>query len=190
MQNVIRNLTIVLVTSGAIKTWQSGETIATSDLNANFSHIHNKMVGGHGARLVNADVVNNTLTGNKLVDYTLQNTQIADGGISSYKLVYGAGIAKSFVAIYGACNCAPVCACTMNNAYNMTSVSHTATGVYRVTWNWTATNTPMVLVSDNLTGVRCYAGTPTTTFVDVSCEDLDTPAATDSAFSIAVFEKF
>ena len=40
----------------AIKSWSSGEVLTSSDLNANFAHIHNTMVGGHGARLVNADI--------------------------------------------------------------------------------------------------------------------------------------
>ena len=47
-----------LTVAGAIKTWGSGDTLLSSDLNGNFQHIHNVMVGGHGARLVNADVSN------------------------------------------------------------------------------------------------------------------------------------
>lgn len=51
---------IVLVSgiafSSSIKVWASGESLSTADLNGNFAHIHNLMVGGHGARLVNADV--------------------------------------------------------------------------------------------------------------------------------------
>lgn len=43
--------------AGAIKTWASGEVLTASDLNTVFQHIHNTMVGGgHGARLVDADV--------------------------------------------------------------------------------------------------------------------------------------
>lgn len=42
--------------AGPIKVWVAGETITASDINANFAHIHNLMVGSHGARLVNADV--------------------------------------------------------------------------------------------------------------------------------------
>jgi hypothetical protein len=45
--------------AGPIKTWSAGEVIVASDLNANFQHIHNLMVGGHGGRLVNADVAAN-----------------------------------------------------------------------------------------------------------------------------------
>ena len=42
--------------AGSINTFATGETISASALNANFNHIHNTMVGGHGARLVNSDV--------------------------------------------------------------------------------------------------------------------------------------
>src|SRR3990172_5536886 len=42
--------------AGSIKRWSSTETFTSTDINANFTHIHKTMVGGHGARLVNADV--------------------------------------------------------------------------------------------------------------------------------------
>jgi len=44
------------VMAGAIHSWASGERLNAADLNANFNHIHNLMVGGHGGRLVDADV--------------------------------------------------------------------------------------------------------------------------------------
>lgn len=189
MQSTFRNLVIILATSGAIKSWQPGEVVGTSDLNANFSHIHSKMVGGHGARLVNADVAANANISASKIDFSLYitNAQVsADAGISPSKIQYGGGIAKAFAAVYGACSTAT---CTMNNPYNMTSITRSGTGVYRATWNFTATNTPAVTISDNVSGVACTGGTPTSTFVDITCVDLDTPAATDSAFTITVHEK-
>lgn len=45
--------------AGSIKTWSSNDVLTSSDLNGNFQHIHNTMVGGHGARLINADVASN-----------------------------------------------------------------------------------------------------------------------------------
>lgn len=45
-----------LALAGPIHTWGVGEVITSTDLNANFSHIHNTMVGGHGPRLVNSDI--------------------------------------------------------------------------------------------------------------------------------------
>lgn len=42
--------------AGTIKVWGTNDVLSAADLNANFAHIHNLMVGGHGPRLVNADV--------------------------------------------------------------------------------------------------------------------------------------
>lgn len=42
--------------ASTIPTFSSGDAITAANLNAAFSHIHGSMVGGHGARLVNADV--------------------------------------------------------------------------------------------------------------------------------------
>lgn len=49
-------LGITAAIAGAIKTWAPGDTLTAGDLNATFQHIHNSMVGGHGARLVDSDV--------------------------------------------------------------------------------------------------------------------------------------
>src|SRR5687767_8565450 len=43
-------------TKGAIKSWSTGETIGNAEMNANFTHIHTNMVGGHGGRLTDIDV--------------------------------------------------------------------------------------------------------------------------------------
>lgn len=45
-----------LATASSIKVWIAGESLSVADLNSNFAHIHTLMVGGHGAKLVNADV--------------------------------------------------------------------------------------------------------------------------------------
>lgn len=42
--------------ASSIKVWYAGETLTTTDLNANFAHIHSTMVGGHGPKLIDADV--------------------------------------------------------------------------------------------------------------------------------------
>lgn len=46
----------VVAVAGYIKVWGPGDTFMSQDINGNFAHIHSLMVGGHGARLVNADV--------------------------------------------------------------------------------------------------------------------------------------
>jgi hypothetical protein len=48
-------LTMVAVAS-PIKVWIQGDALTSADLNANFQHIHNLMVGSHGPRLVDGDV--------------------------------------------------------------------------------------------------------------------------------------
>lgn len=42
--------------ASSIKVWTFNEVLKATDLNNNFAHIHNTMVGGHGARLVAGDV--------------------------------------------------------------------------------------------------------------------------------------
>jgi hypothetical protein len=55
---------------GAIHVWSSGEQLNSADLNANFQHIHNLMVGGHGARLVDADISTSAaISSSKLAAY-------------------------------------------------------------------------------------------------------------------------
>ena len=49
----------VFALAGPIKVWSNGDYVLSSDLNANFQHIHDTMVGGHGPRLTNADVAPN-----------------------------------------------------------------------------------------------------------------------------------
>lgn len=103
-------LGIPVAYAGAIKVWSSYETLTASDLNANFAHIHNTMVGGHGARLVNADVS-------------------PSAAIASSKLASGAGIPRSWVTFGTTCTSGT---CTLDDSFGVTSVTWTATGQYAV----------------------------------------------------------
>lgn len=62
-------LSAAIAFAGSIKVWGTHDVLTASDLNANFQHIHNTMVGGHGARLVDADVA-----GNAAIQYTKVTT--------------------------------------------------------------------------------------------------------------------
>lgn len=106
------------VEGAAIKTWGSGETLTSTDLNANFQHIHNNMVGGHGGRLVDADVSNTA-------------------AIKSSKLADGKGIAKAYVEISSACGGAT---CAYSTSLNVSSVTRSAAGTYVVNLNYTPTD--------------------------------------------------
>lgn len=57
---------------GAIKVWSNGDNLNAADLNANFAHIHNSMIGAHGARLVDSDVsATAALSSSKFSDYRM-----------------------------------------------------------------------------------------------------------------------
>ena len=66
--------------ASTIHVWSAGDKVAAADLNANFSHIHGTMVGGHGARLMNADVASNA-------------------AISYYKMVSHTGVPKIWAQV-------------------------------------------------------------------------------------------
>lgn len=49
-------LLVTVAIGGSITQWFVGESMTPTQMNVNFQHLHNNMVGGHGARLVNSDV--------------------------------------------------------------------------------------------------------------------------------------
>jgi hypothetical protein len=109
--------------AGAIRVWVNGESLTAADLNGNFAHIHNLMVGGHGPRLVNADVS-------------------GSANISESKIANGHGIAKAF-AYAAECDGG---ACTLRASQNITSISNTGTGEYGVTLGYTPVNANFVVL--------------------------------------------
>lgn len=102
---------------GAIHTWGSGDTLTSADLNANFQHIHNLMVGGHGARLVDADVSG--------------SANIASSKLAAYRYIPRA---------WGDVSACTSGTCTIIASESITSVTRSATGVYAVNLGYTATN--------------------------------------------------
>lgn len=106
----------VALASG-IKNWSSGETIRSADLNSNFNHIHNTMVGGHGARLTDSDVS-------------------STAAIQHSKMQYPALLPKAWVRTNGACAAgggAPV-VCTLDSSSRVQAVVgvDSVLGFYRV----------------------------------------------------------
>jgi hypothetical protein len=111
--------------AGPIKTWSAGEVITASDLNANFQHIHNLMVGGHGARLVNSDVS-------------------ASAAISHSKLATPALLPKAMGGIYVPCDGGT---CTWNVTSGFTpTFTRSSIGQFTLTFSSTRANANYVPV--------------------------------------------
>lgn len=125
--------------AGAIRTWGSGETLTASDLNATFSHIHNTMVGGHGARLVNADVS-------------------ASAAISMSKLATPELLPKAWAYVASDCTVTP---CTIAQATGVSAITRLATGVYTVTWSTPRSD---AIYSVFITAVHATSGEATSCF--------------------------
>lgn len=102
--------------SGPIKVWSNGERLNATDLNGNFADIHNAMVGGHGPRLVDADV-----SGSANIAYS--------------KIQNGTNIPRAW-AFARDCDGG---ACTVIGS-NVTTIGNSATGEYAVTLNYTPTD--------------------------------------------------
>lgn len=143
---VILSLLASVAVAGAIKVWSSGETLTSAQLNANFSHIHSLMVGGHGARLVNADVA--------------ANAAIALSKIAITPALLPKAYANVEPASGTTCNTGSYpLACAFSGS-GVSGVSNTALGTYAVTLSANPTNTDFaVIASAHLTGFRAMTST-------------------------------
>lgn len=140
--------------AGPIKTWATGELITAGDVNANFNHIHNLMVGGHGARLINADVN-------------------ASAAIAHSKLATPVLLPKATALLSGNCNVIGNCATSFVQGFTSVAALST-TGSYRFTFSTIRPNTgyqvyvqPHIPATANLP--FCYATAFTTSAFDVQC---------------------
>lgn len=163
-------LTGSLVAAGQIVVFSSGDTLSPTSLNSNFSHIHNTMIGGHGARLVDADV----------------NPAAA---LSHSKLATPAVVPKAWATITA--NCASPCTETLIASSGVSSISHTGAGSFQV--NWTVTRGDAlygVIVSPNGVNARhcqVVGGGYAAGNVIIGCYDL-AAAAADSPFTIMMLD--
>lgn len=155
---------------GAIHTWTTGDRLNAADLNANFQHIHNLMVGGHGARLVDGDIT-------------------ASAAISSSKLAAYRLIPRAWVVMDNVC-VAPA-TCTITASVNIASVTSGTTGNYTVTLDYTATNgSYAVMCTDadtNAVSVLAVDASSRTSF-DVVSHKPDDGTAEATSFSCVVFD--
>lgn len=134
--------------AGIIKSWSAGDTLTTADVNANFQHIHNSMVGGHGARLKDADVS-------------------ATANISATKIA-GKLIPRAWALIASGCSAG---ACTLTESSGITSAAASSTTL-TVTLNYTATDSDFaVFVTPNTSNFElCSAQPATTTTLTIKCQ--------------------
>lgn len=140
--------------AGPIKTWTTGEVITAADINANFNHIHNLMVGGHGARLSNADVA-------------------PGAAIAHSKLATPVLLPKATALLSGNCNVIGNCATDFNQGF-ATVAALSTTGSYRFTFAVIRPNTgysvyvqPHVPATANLP--YCYVTAMAVASFDVQC---------------------
>lgn len=169
-------LTLMVVAAGSalassIKSWSGGDVLTSADLNANFSHIHNTMVGGHGARLVNADVS-------------------ASAAIAHSKLATPALVPKAFAYVTNGSDAACTTGtCTLESSSGVTSVVWNSTGVYTATIPARTDANYGVLVSAHGTDKYCTTGTFSTTAFVVDCRSYATTGGVvDAAFTVMLMD--
>lgn len=161
-------LAAALAVAGSIKVWAPGDVLSSTDLNANFAHIHGTMVGGHGARLVNADVS--------------PSAALAHSKLASPSLLPKAVTSVDY------CTASP-CSTGLPQV-GVTSVTRSATGSYAVNLSPARTNTAyFAVVSSRYNGnVHCNATVSSTSVVNVVCINAATAANADGAFSFLLFD--
>lgn len=161
--------------AGTITVWGSNDVLTASALNANFSHIHNTMVGGHGPRLMDSDVA-------------------ANANVSYAKIGGGARIAKC----WGQWTCAPS-TCTRLAGDNAT-LAYVTPGVYVLTCTgmiWPAAVTFMTQGGGSNINCVTEPGTAGLNSIGIDCVKLVTGASfgsdvtgtfVNATFSLAVFD--
>lgn len=165
--------------ASSIHTWSSGDVLDASDLNANFAHIHNLMVGGHGARLVNADVSSSA---------AIAHTKLATPQLLP---IMWAAIGGSAADTNTACGGSP-CTVTITKGLTLTSATRTGAGHYVVNLTAARPNKIYAVVVSNTVsgGVNCMTDLYTTTKFDVYCyaraAGVDT--LTDTAFMVTLYD--
>jgi hypothetical protein len=159
-----------LAAAGTIKNWATSDTLTAADLNGNFTHIHNLMVGGHGARLIDADVN-------------------AGAAIASSKLAAYRYIPVAWANV----TCSPS-TCTINaGSSTISTVGYTGAGIYSVNLSPALTDASfLAVVSPQATGNArsCQVGSPSSSSIPIRCFDIGASTVTpaDMSFNILVLD--
>lgn len=159
--------------AGTIKTWASNSVVTAADLNANFQHIHGLMVGGHGARLVDADVA-------------------ANAAIQASKIT-GFTAPKAYGSMGAVCDSSTTTTCTSVEGTRVTSVTATSVaGTLSVTLNYTPVNANFgVLAFSTSAVVFCSASALQTAAPQftVLCRTDSGAIVNNMAITFAVFDQ-
>lgn len=162
-----------VVNAGAIKLWSNGDALNATDLNSNFNHIHNLMVGGHGARLVDADVS-------------------ASANIKLSKLESSAGIASGmgFVSAPAGTPCIAD-PCTVTDGLGIAAVNWGPAGNYVVTaapGAFSGDSQFIVSVESRTVGTYCYSQSTGINTFAVFCNTFG-GIATDVTFDVIFWDR-
>lgn len=164
--------------AGNIKVWVSHEGLTSADLNANFAYIINHMVGGQGARLVDADVN-------------------ASAAIKHSKLQYPGLVPKAWAKVAN-CDCGAVVG-TVTCSYTGSGIlyikSSGSAGVCNIFLNYTLNNSNFAAtattytVPDNIALNSITTGAPGVNLFKTITYDTTTGlAANNIGFSIMVMD--
>lgn len=156
--------------ASSIYSWSSGEVLTHSQLNANFAHIHNNMVGGHGARLVDADVS-------------------ASAAISRSKIYAGSGMALAWAKVGAGTTACSSGTCTVDDNYGVSGATHTGTaGNYSVVLSPVMSDSTYGIILTSQTDDRfCTGAASAASTVVVQCRDSG-GAAQNAVFTIVVYD--
>lgn len=155
--------------ASSIKSWNGTEVVTNTDINTNFSHIHDNMVGGHGARLVNADVS-------------------ASAAISHAKLATPALVPKAWASVTTACSADP---CTITASSGIATARRTAAGNYYVTFSVARPNDSYGVVITPGMGsaqIQCKMEDYETASAIFICENQSTGADADIGWTIMILD--
>lgn len=152
--------------ASTIKTWSNGSTLTAADLNANFQHIHSTMVGGHGAKLVDADV-----SGSAAIAYT--------------KLSANPAWPKAATSVLSSCTVADAgCTVAVNVGSVVTNVTHkVAVGTYLVSFSSRTNGVYTPIAQSHSSSVFCVTHSFSATDFVVECRD-HANTLTDAIFSV------
>jgi hypothetical protein len=169
--------------AGAIKSWTASETVRSTDLNSNFTHIHTA-----------AEELVSTA---KLADSAVTNVKVsASAAIAHSKLATPALVPKAYASLAASCAGAgaagTVCGSQESSQLTLQADSGAA-GRYRGVLGYTPANTNflvLVTTTNSSTGARCSAHTLATAspHFKVYCYD-NAEAAADVAFSVLVMDQ-
>lgn len=167
--------------AGTIHTFANGEALTAANLNQPLQHIHNTMVGGHGARLVDADVS-------------------ASAAITHSKLKTPSLVPKAWATVNFSAGCVSVNgACSESSTgvvySQVTSITRTGTGVYQVVLSYTPANTGFaVIVGTEAAATPAFTSCTATSKATssphflIQCADLATPSAANAGFDFVVMD--